>query len=1136
MFHMSWRWLSNPRSGRRLLVVLAMLGLVLADSPASAQAVYGSVAGTVLDNTGGVLPGVTVTITSLERQTVDSVVTNESGFYQKERLLPGVYEVKAELAGFKTALVPRVTVAVDSQVPVNLTMELGELSETVEVTGVSPLLKTDRADVSTRFEAKELTELPIQDRNFTKVLLSTPGTQRLQWSHAASENPQGSTQTQVNGQHFSGTGYQLDGTENRDPILGIIVINPTLESIGESKITSQNYDAEFGQATAGVVSVQTKSGTNNFHGSGFWFYRDESMQARNPYSQARPDPLTGKFIPETTHNQFGGSTGGPIVQNKWFFFGDYQGTRDEVGGSRLLTVPTAAARRGDLSGYGVRIFDPLTGEEFPNAVIPTSRLSQQAQNLLAALPLPNAPGSQNGTRDNYVASATETFDEDSFNVRIDGRLSDAINTFGRYSQGGFFRDGPTAFGTAGGQEVVSLGGVSDVDNKSLAYGVDWALSNSLLADFRFGWFQYKVNVLPFDFGTSPMTDAGVPGLNFDDFSSGLSAMFIEGDRGFNMGSGLGVNRCNCPLDQNEKQWQIVGNVTKLWGAHTMKFGLDVRRADNLRVPSDNHRSGELSFSQNRTASPTLGGGFGFATFLLGDVTRFGRYVSTSTSAKELQWRHAYYAQDTWRLGSKLTLSYGLRLDIINPQTVNEAGNGGWIDLNTGEVLVGGVGGIDLAGNVENTLNWAPRLGVTYQLTDRSVLRAGYGRSYDLGVFGSIFGHTVTQNLPVLSVQNLNAPSNFDRVFNLAQGPPSPTFVDVPADGRFPLPNGVTPRVVPREQELPAVDAWNVSYQQQLGPVTSFEAAYVGTYGRRVFTGDNPDTNYNQPSLEGYLQGVPRDQRKPFYQGGVANQPGVGGAYGWTQDVLYYGSVGENSYHAMQLRFTKRFSDGWSGQINYTLQRAEGEHDDYWIYDPDLSRGPRDFDRTHVFNMVGLYQLPWGTGQRWGTDWNALTNAFLGGWQVNGVLTIQSGIPFNVSYADCGVDRDTGPCRPNLIGDPDGPQTRDQWFNTTPIGTAGSAFERPARGTFGNLGYNELRGPGFWQLDMSLFKSFGFGADKRLELRIEAINALNHVNLGQPDSEIGVPGNDRPNAGRITSTAYFGTAPQRQFQFGLRFVF
>ena len=238
--------------------------------------------------------------------------------------------------------------------------------------------------MSTRFDNRQLTDLPVLDRNFTKFILLTPGTQQLQWQHAASENPQGSTQTMVNGQHFSGTGYQLDGTENRDPILGIIVINPTLESIGETKITSQNYDAEFGQATAGVVSVQTKSGTNNMHGSAFEFYQNDKFQARNPFTQFQADALTGRFVPETERNQFGVSIGGPLKQNQWFFFGDYQGTRTTQGGSKLLTVPTAAARGGNLSAYGVNIYDPANGQQFPGNVIPSGRLSAQAQALLSA--------------------------------------------------------------------------------------------------------------------------------------------------------------------------------------------------------------------------------------------------------------------------------------------------------------------------------------------------------------------------------------------------------------------------------------------------------------------------------------------------------------------------------------------------------------------------------------------------------------------------------------------------------------------------------------------------------------------------------------------------------------------------------
>jgi hypothetical protein len=1119
------------------------IALVWLAPPAAAQAVYGSIRGEVTDTSGATLPGVTVTITSIERQTVDSVVTNESGLYSKDRLIPGTYEVKAEIASFKTAVVPRVQVSVDAQTPVDFRLEIGQLTETVEVTGGSPLLKTDRADVSTTFDARQMTDLPVLDRNLTKFILLTPGTQQLGWQHAASENPQGSTQTMVNGQHFSGTGYQLDGTENRDPILGIIVVNPNLESIGETKITSQNYDAEFGQATAGVVSVQTKSGKNEIFGSAFEFYQDERFQARNPFTQP-----TKESLPDTTKHQFGFSVGGPILQNRSFFFGDYQGTRSTVGGSRLLSVPTLAARAGDLSAYGVNIFDPTTGAtpaqraQFSGNRIPTARLSPQAQTLLALIPEPNVTGRENGTRDNYQVSASETFDADQGTGRIDHRLSESTNIFGRYTLGKFFRDGPTAFGTGGGAELVSLGGVSDVKNQSLAIGVDRTLSSTLLADFRFGWFRYKVNVLPFDFGSTPATDAGISGLNLDStFTSGMPALFIGGDStnapgDFEAGSGLGVNRCNCPLDQDENQWQMVGNVTKIWGNHSIKVGMDVRRAHNLRVPSDSHRSGELTFNPDRTRGPE-GGGMGLATFLLGDVTRLARYVSSSTDARERQWRHFYYAQDTFRPTSKITLNYGLRLDVFNPQTVNEAGNGGWLNLDTGQIMVGGVGGIDLAGNVKNRLNWAPRLGITYQLDEKTVIRGGYGRSYDIGVFGSLFGHSVTQNLPVLAFQEVRGAENYDAAFNLAQGATAPTFPAVPSNGMFPLPNGVAAKALQQTQRPPAVDAFNIMVQRQLTDVLAVEAGYVGNRGHNVFAGDGPEIGANNPTIEGFPD-VPRNQRQPFFAGTVrTNYLNLGGNYGWTQGIGFFCNCAKNWYDSLQTRVTKRFSDGYSYQVNYTWQKAVGEGEEYFFWDRSLNKGVQDWDRTHTLNIVVIYELPFGRDKRWASNISPLADVFLGGWQFNAAQSFASGFPFNVSYRDAGADRDYGPNRPNLVGDPEtGGGTQDRWFNTTPIGTSGSAFSRPARGTFGDLERNALRGPGYRRTDASLFKHFRVAGTRQLELRLEAVNVFNNVNLGNPDAEIGVPGNDNPNAGRINSTAFGNGDPQRNLQFALKFQF
>ncbi|HJS59809.1 MAG TPA: TonB-dependent receptor [Vicinamibacteria bacterium] len=1126
--------------GRTCLAALALAIGVLAP-PAWAQAVYGSIAGTVDDASGAAVPGATVTIKSVERQTEDTVITNESGRYTKDRLLPGTYAVRAELSGFKPKVVSRVVVNVDTQTMVNFALEVGALTEEVTVTSAEgQTLKTDRADVAVTFENKQLTELPVLDRNFTKFILLTPGTQQQSWNHAASENPQGSAQTVVNGQTFSGTGYQLDGTENRDPILGIIVINPNLEAIGETKITSQNYDAEFGQAIAGVVSVQTKSGTNELHGSAFEFLQRDNFQARNPYSQFQEDPLTGRFLPESKRDQFGGSIGGPIVKNEWFFFGDYQGTRSNVGGSRLLTVPTAAARNGDLSAYGVNIFDPTTGApdgraQFPGNVIPSDRLSPQALAVLDLIPLPNAPGSANGTRDNYVASGSEKFNNDSFNVRLDGRLSESLNIFGRYSYAKYDIDGPQAFGAGGGQELVSLGGKSKVRNHSVALGTDITLNATTILDVRLGFFKYGVDVLPNDFGTTPAADAGIPGVNLDDFSSGLPFFELNGGTAqMRFGSGLDAGRCNCPLAEHEKQFQFVTNLTKAAGNHTIKFGVDIRRAYNLRVPSDSHRSGQFYFDADGTRGST-GGGMGLATFLLGNVQRLNRYTSTSTDARETQWREFFYIQDTWRATDKLTLNYGLRTDIINPQAVNEPGNGGWLDINTGEIRVGGVGDINLQGNVENKINWAPRLGVTYQLNPKTVLRAGYGRSYDIGVFGSTFGHSVTQNLPVLSAQSLNPPANFLSVFNLDQGPPAPTFVDVPANGRFPLPNGTFARLLPDQQNLSHVDAYNVTIQRQLTENLSAEIAYVGNRGEGFF-GDNPATDTNSPTIQGFGT-IPRDLRRPFFAGLVPTVDGLSGAYGWTQNIDYFSNTGKSRYNSFQAKLTRRFSGGYSLLTHYTYQDAKNNSGEYFFIDPDVNYGPADFIRTHVFVLAANADLPFGRGRRWLSDAEGATQAIFGNWQFNTNVTIQSGLPFNVDYRDSGSDRDVGPNRPDLIGDPQtgsGDGITSPYYNVTPIGTAGSAFGRPARGTFGSLPRNELRGPGFWNVDASLFKRFPLGGAKSLEFRVEAQNVFNHINDNNPDGNIGVPGNNNPSAGFITSMA--PNALPRNLQFALRFQF
>jgi hypothetical protein len=697
---------------------------------------------------------------------------------------------------------------------------------------------------------------------------------------------------------------------------------------------------------------------------------------------------------------------------------------------------------------------------------------------------------------------------------VDGRLAQRVNVFGRYSFAHFKRDGPTAFGEGGGPELVSLGGTSVVTNQNLALGLDYTVSPSTLLDVRFGFFRYRVDVRQNDFGSAAAQDAGIPNMNFDDFSSGLPGGFVFGPQGdFIFGSGLGVNQCNCPLTQDEKQFQLVANFTKALGNHTLKVGVDVRRALNWRVPSAPSRVGELVFFPDRTSGPD-GGGLGLAAFLLGDVSLFSRTASQTTEARERQWRHFYYVQDTWRATPKLTVNVGLRLDIIAPQTVNGAGHGGFLDLTTGQIEVAGVGGIGLDGDVKNSLNWAPRLGVTYRPDQKTVVRMGYGRSYDIGVFGSTFGHTVTQNLPVLAVQFLPPPAGFESVFDLGQGPPPPVFPVVPASGRLPLPDHVVTAALPDKQTLPTLDAYNLTLQRQFSDRLSFEIGYVGNKGTHVFAGDGEYVDANEPKLTGFPD-VPRRERQPYYS-----------RFGWTQRINYYCNCADNRYDSLQTKLIGRPASGLWLLAHYTLARARQDGAEQFFYDRELQRGRPNWARTHSFVLASTYELPFGRGNR-----------LLGGWQINANATIQSGLPFEVAYRNAFQDRDVPPNRPDLIGDPyTGGGTRDRWFNATPIGSPGSAFARPAVGTFGDMPRNSLTGPGYWRVDASIFKRIALAKKAALELRLEAVNVFNHVNLGLPDREIGVPGNDNPNAGRISETANFNRDPQRNLQFGVRLSF
>ncbi|HLW85052.1 MAG TPA: TonB-dependent receptor [Candidatus Sulfotelmatobacter sp.] len=1161
---------------KSVLAAVAILGLLCGFCVPGAfgQAVFGSILGTVTDPSGAAVANAKVTVLDQRKGTTEQTTTNESGNYSVTHLIPDIYTVRIEGTGFKVLEFKDITVAADSGVDVNGQFQVGSTSEQVEVTAEAPQLKTDRADVAIEFNERYVEDLPILNRNFTSFELLSPGTQKLAWGHAATENPQGSQQIFVQGQHFSGTAYELDGTDNQDPILGIIVVNPNLDAVTETKVALQNYDAEFGKAVAGVVTAQTKSGSNDIHGSGFFFDRNDGFQARDPFNQFGPNFK----LPTSSWKQYGGSIGGPAIKNKLFFFGDFQATRQTNGITNQLTIPTATVQSTcnpltnatsatpgycDLHEYlaaglpgGGQAYDPSTGSTTGNGglrtpfgpagactgnCIPIGKISGPAAAILALFPKPQTTGVQN----NFIGSGSGPFSQNSFDTRWDYTASQSLNVFGRYSLDYFSLSGTGVLGALGGPGtgLLGLSGGSITHNYSLALGFTKTLSNTLLTDFRFGWFQYNPQTHKPDGGT-PMTTFGIPNANTSDpKTAGLGSFILGSDASTgeggapnsnggaeaisSFGDGLGVARCNCPLTEKEDQFQFVNNWTKTKGNHIFKAGADIRYARNLRIPSDNNRTGEYNFSPQETSNQGTGG-LDLASFLLGDVSSFARYVTNpaltvATNAAERQKRWFFYGQDTYRATSKLTLSYGLRWEIYFPESVLAKDYGGFANIvdngGTGVIRVAGEGGYGLNGNISNTLHaFAPRLGVAYQVTPKTVLRMGYGRSYDMGVFGSNFGHTVTQNLPVLVKQNIdasavikNASPNFVPLFSLAAGPIAPAFPTIPSNGQitFASLNGQDSgvHIRPIKQILPTLDAWNVTVQRQVTNTISAEVAYVGNKGSHGFSGDGPNYDVNPVSMFGFNTIDPAtgklyssSARRP-----LCHENSAGVCTGIPDDLgNYYGNDASSNYNAFEAKVDKRFNRGFQFITHFTYAKSNAYNGTLYATDHPIAYGPNDFVRTAIWVFNPVYQLPFGKGKQFMGNASRGTNYLVGGWQLSNSTNWSSGLPWTPSFNECGPEQDVGVCRPNrgsgsfhlgvgpLLHPATGNPVR-QYFTPIPAITPTSTgpFTDPGTGNLGNIGYNSFRGPRGFYSDMSITKDIPFGERVKGQFRMDAFNVFNH---------------------------------------------
>ena len=1205
---------------QRTRIYLVFLVVCLLAPMARGQAVYGSIYGTVTDSSGAVVPNATVTVTDIAKGTATTVQSNGSGDFTADHLIPDTYDVKVAAAGFKGFQQTGIQLYADTSIKVQVVLTVGGSDQTVEVNADSvPLLKTDRADVSTVFGSKELQDLPVPGRNFTGLQLLLPGAQELGWSHAASENPQGSKQIMVDGQAFAGVAYELDGTDNQDPILGIIVVNPNLDSLSETKITTQNFDAEFGKAVSSVVTAQTKSGSNKFHGSAFDYRQSAANLAKDPFTQG-PGRAS---IPQALKNQFGGSIGGPVIKDRVFFFGDYQGIRQKVGTANVQTVPSALAMETclgkqvgpsgipgcDFSEYSTALgavgtIYQANGTPYPGNVIPASQVSVQAKNFLALLEpyKPNNPQSSlSGLKNNYSGAGTGGLNSDQWDVRSDYQMNDKVHFFGRFSRFTDTLTGLTMFGPAGGAGfgLGGYGGTSKGANDSVALGTDIALNPKLVTDIRLGYFRYNIITSKYNQNTDLATQLGIPGMNTGISITGGAPSFqlaevgastgAEPANGQNQGpqygAGLNVDRCNCPLIQREDQFQIVNNWTKIFGNHSIKLGADLRYARNLRVPSDNDRTGILYFSNQPTSNGSTGG-LGFATFALGKVTGFKRYVSTSTNAKEFQKRDFFYAQDTWRVTQKLTINYGLRYEFYFPETINAKGNGALLDPVTGYLNVAGIGGV--ASNMNwgrNTNTYSPRIGVAYQIYPTTVIRGGYGRSFDIGVFGSIFGHAATQNLPVLSNQEITATGGYlSSAFTLDQGPPAPTPTPVPSNGLLPNPGyAVNSRARPNPLRLPTLDAWNVSVQQSLTPTLSLTIAYVGNKGTHTLgdssgnttnpnetaiflpaqysiTGQalhydpsvSPGTNYGATALNGHpvpgislTGGTQNSTYLQRYYGGklpacadanyhVSDPLISNGQCGWTNGITDYSNNFDSHFNSMQVSLAKQFSRGLSLNANYAWQRATSYATGYSTWSKAAVKGRDSQLRQQQIIIYGLYQLPFGKNKMFLSHANTLTNEIIGGWQLSPVLNYSSGLPFTLGYSTCGnqipggvpcqVNGNPGAFQPHFSGFPGNGLV---YFKAQPLGTT---FTAPALDQIGDVGRNSVFGPHLFNTDLAVQKDFPIREVATVQFRMDAFNVFNHINYG-------LPGGNIDQDGAIGNGPFpDGSSHPRQLQFSFRVQF
>ncbi len=1075
------------------------------------QAVNGTLLGTINDSSGATVAGAKVSATEVNTGINRESTSNESGNFTFPDLPPGKYRVLVELAGFEKAARENIDVLVNSSVRMDVTLTPGSINDTITVSAETAILQTDRSDTGRKIETKQLAELPVGGgRNFQNLINLVPGATRAFGQHSAFFNAQGSLGTQVNGQSRLANNLQIEGVDNNERTGLLQVYIPPIEAIQTVDITTSNYEAELGRATGAATNVIFKSGTNQLHGGVYEFNRVSALSARAEF-----DPARAHF----TYNYVGGNVGGPVIKNRTFFFGDYLKQLDYRYNNDRLNIPTAAERNGDFSAFlPALVYDPATGSQtdgtgripFPNNQIPASRFNALSQKMLGLIPLPNLSGAGGAAllTQNFFQQVPFTRVTDSFDVKVDHNqtANDRLSVRYSYSKPATF-DG-SSFGVYGGPHGggFSAKGTQGTHNAAIIY--DHIFGPTLITEVRSGLSRYRNDAQQLDYGKKSAADFGICGVNINDFTSGFVGIDVGG-----LSSPLLGYSASLPWIRAETNINVANVWTKTLNNHTVKFGAEVRRIrDDLIQTQTFSPRGLYRFRESQTSIPgaKTSAANSFASFLLDVPSEAGRDLLIYSPAQRL-WQTFAFVQDKWLVTPKLTVDLGVRWEFYPPAKPQFDGGFSNYDYTNNTLVIAGKGGnpSDL-GLDKHYKDFAPRIGLAYRWNEKTVIRSGFGISYS-----PFPDNAYAYNFPVKQNNAFSPNYSFGPALDANNNPltfqagfPAPTPAVVPSNGIIPA---NTPLLISQAYEVinkhfrePYVESWNFAIQRSLPWNFSLDAAYVGNHGvaqPAVF-------NLNASTTVG---------------ADVAGQP-LFAKFGRKADTnLRFVGLG-SSYNALQVKIDRRFNKGLAVTTAYTWSKAEGYQSEdgglaYYI-NPRRNWSRLNFDRRHNFVQSYVWELPFGKNHQFLQ--NGIAGAALGGWQVNGILTLSSGSPLDFGYSAAGLKAPGNSNSLNVTGPIrilNGTNVGANWFDT-------SNFSAPAPLTFGNLGRNVISGPGFFNLDASIFRRFAIKERLNLEFRAEAFAVTNTPQFNNPNTDI-----TSANFGRIT-----GAGGNRSTQLGVRLLF